>query len=48
MRAFDAGGRSCIDMTFMTGNPKLMATDAKGRVRVPVKRREALLEEFER
>jgi hypothetical protein len=35
-------------MTFMTGDQKLMTTDARGRVRVPVERREALLDEFER
>ena len=35
-------------MTFMTGDQKLMATDARGRVRVAVERREALLDEFER
>ena len=35
-------------MTFMTGDQKLLATDARGRVRVPVERREALLDEFER
>ena len=35
-------------MTFMTQDEKLMTTDTKGRVRVPVERREALLDEFER
>jgi hypothetical protein len=35
-------------MTFMTQDQKLMTTDARGRVRVPVERREALLDEFER
>ena len=35
-------------MTFMTGDQKLMTTDARGRVRVPVERREALLDDFER
>src|SRR5436190_11116504 len=35
-------------MTFMVQDQKLMTTDARGRVRVPVERREALLDEFER
>ena len=35
-------------MTFMMGDQKLLATDARGRVRVPVEWREALLDEFER
>jgi hypothetical protein len=35
-------------MTFMTQDEKLIATDARGRVRVPAERREALLDEFER
>jgi hypothetical protein len=35
-------------MTFMTGDQKLMSTDARGRVRVPVERCDALLDEFER
>ena len=32
----------------MMQDQKLMTTDARGRVRVPVERREALLDEFER
>jgi hypothetical protein len=35
-------------MTFMMQDQKLMTTDARGRVRVPEERREALLDEFER
>ena len=35
-------------MTFMMQDQKLMTTDARGRVRVPAERREALLDEFER
>ena len=35
-------------MTYMTEDQKLMTTDARGRVRVPEERREALLDEFER
>jgi len=34
-------------MTFMMQDQKLMTTDARGRVRVPVERREALLDDFE-
>ena len=34
-------------MTFMMQDQKLMTTDARGRVRVPKERREALLDEFE-
>lgn len=37
-----------ITMTFMSGDQKLLSADARGRVRVPVERREALLDEFER
>lgn len=36
------------NMTFIAGDQKLMTTDERGRVRVPVERREALLDEFER
>jgi hypothetical protein len=35
-------------MTFMTADQKVLLADARGRVRVPVERREALLDEFER
>jgi hypothetical protein len=35
-------------MTFMTGDQKVLLADARGRVRVAVERREALLDEFER
>ena len=35
-------------MTLMVQDQKLMTTDAHGRVRVPVERREGLLDEFER
>ena len=35
-------------MTFMTQEEKLIPTDARGRVRDPPERREALLDEFER
>src|SRR5215213_8036712 len=35
-------------MTFMMQDQKLMTTDARGHVKVPVERREALLDEFER
>ena len=35
-------------MTFMAEDQKLMTSDARGRVRVPEERREALLDEFER
>ena len=35
-------------MTFMTGDQKLLATDARDRVRVPAEWREVLLDEFER
>ena len=35
-------------MTFITQEEKLIATDSRGRVRVPQERREALLDEFER
>jgi len=35
-------------MTFMNEDQKLLSADARGRVRVPAGRREALLDEFER
>jgi len=35
-------------MTFMTEDQNLLQSDARGRVRVPVERREGLLDEFER
>lgn len=35
-------------MTFALSEEKLMTVDGRGRVRVPVERREALLDEFER
>lgn len=35
-------------MTFMTEGDQILKSDARGRVRVPVERREALLDEFER
>jgi hypothetical protein len=34
-------------MTFMTGDQNLLSADARGRGRVPVERREALLDELE-
>jgi hypothetical protein len=35
-------------MTFMSGDQKVLLADACGQVRVPLERREALLDEFER
>src|SRR6476469_3229415 len=35
-------------MTFMTAEAEVLKVDTRGRVRVPVERREALLDEFER
>jgi hypothetical protein len=35
-------------MTFMTEGDQILKSDARGRVRVPVGRQEALLDEFER
>jgi hypothetical protein len=35
-------------MTFMTEGDQILKSDARGRVRVPVERQEALLDEFER
>jgi len=35
-------------MTFMTDGDQVLKSDARGRVRVPVERQEALLDEFER
>lgn len=34
-------------MTFMTDGDQILKSDARGRVRVPVERQEALLDEFE-
>ena len=35
-------------MTFMTEGDQILKSDARGRVRMPVERQEALLDEFER
>jgi hypothetical protein len=37
-----------VVMTFMSGDQKLLSADERGRVRVSVERREALLDDFER